>query len=145
MRIYLDHNATTAPRPEVIDLVTRVLRDTWGNASSVHAYGQQAKSVLDEARSRVATLIGADPAEVVLCGSGTESDNLAIRGAADAQADGAEWASRQWFLPRPADHPFQAIAEEFVQGPENVAHRGHFRTARPGREASIPVGKLYRH
>jgi cysteine desulfurase len=87
MRIYLDHNATTAPRPEVIDLVTRVLRDTWGNASSVHAYGQQAKSVLDEARSRVATLIGADPAEVVLCGSGTESDNLAIRGAADAQAD----------------------------------------------------------
>lgn len=87
MRIYLDHNATTAPRPEVIDLVTSVLRDTWGNASSVHAYGQQAKSVLDEARSRVATLIGADPAEVVLCGSGTESDNLAIRGAADAQAD----------------------------------------------------------
>lgn len=87
MRIYLDHNATTPPRPEVIDLVTRVLRDTWGNASSVHAYGQQAKSVLDEARSRVATLIGADPAEVVLCGSGTESDNLAIRGAADAQAD----------------------------------------------------------
>ena len=87
MRIYLDHNATTSPRPEVIDLVTRVLRDTWGNASSVHAHGQQAKSVLDEARIRVATLIGADPAEVVLCGSGTESDNLAIRGAADAQAD----------------------------------------------------------
>jgi len=87
MRIYLDHNATTAPRPEVIDLVTRVLRDTWGNASSVHAYGQQAKSVLDEARSRVATLIGADPAEVVLCGSGTESDNLAIRGAAEVQAE----------------------------------------------------------
>lgn len=87
MRIYLDHNATTAPRPEVIDLVTRVLRDTWGNASSVHAYGQQAKSVLDEARSRVATLIGADPAEVVLCGSGTESDNLAIRGTAEVQAE----------------------------------------------------------
>jgi len=87
MRIYLDHNATTSPRPEVIDLVTRVLRDTWGNASSVHAYGQQAKSVLDEARIRVATLIGADPAEVVLCGSGTESDNLAVRGAAEVQAD----------------------------------------------------------
>lgn len=87
MRIYLDHNATTSPRPEVIDLVTRVLRDTWGNASSVHAYGQQAKSVLDEARIRVATLIGADPAEVVLCGSGTESDNLAIRGAAEVQAE----------------------------------------------------------
>jgi len=87
MRIYLDHNATTAPRPEVIDLVTRVLRDTWGNASSVHAYGQQAKSVLDEARSRVATLIGADPAEVVLCGSGTESDNLAIRGVAEIQSE----------------------------------------------------------
>lgn len=87
MRTYLDHNATTPPRSEVIDLMTRVLRDTWGNASSMHAYGQQAKSVLDEARSRVAALIGADSTEVVLCGSGTESDNLAIRGAAEAQAD----------------------------------------------------------
>lgn len=87
MRIYLDHNATTPPRPEVVDLMTRVLRDAWGNASSVHAFGQQAKAALDEARSRVAALIGADTTEVVLCGSGTESDNLAIRGAAEAQAD----------------------------------------------------------
>jgi cysteine desulfurase len=87
MRIYLDHNATTPPRPEVVDLVTRVLRDAWGNASSVHAYGQQAKAALDEARNRVAALIGAEAAEVVLCGSGTESDNLALRGAADAQAE----------------------------------------------------------
>ena len=87
MRIYLDHNATTPPRPEVVDLVTRVLRDAWGNASSVHAYGQQAKAALDEARSRVAALLGAEATEVVLCGSGTESDNLALRGAADAQAE----------------------------------------------------------
>jgi cysteine desulfurase len=87
MRIYLDHNATTPPRPEVVDLMTRVLRDAWGNASSVHAYGQQAKAALDEARSRVAALIGAEATEVVLCGSGTESDNLALRGAADAQAE----------------------------------------------------------
>jgi cysteine desulfurase len=87
MRTYLDHNATTPPRPEVIDLMSHVLRDAWGNASSVHAVGQQAKAVLDIARSRVAALIGAEPTEVVLCGSGTESDNLAIRGAAEAQAD----------------------------------------------------------
>jgi cysteine desulfurase len=87
MRIYLDHNATTPPRPEVVDLMTRVLRDAWGNASSVHAYGQQAKAALDEARSRVAALLGAEATEVVLCGSGTESDNLALRGAADAQAE----------------------------------------------------------
>jgi len=84
MRIYLDHNATTPPAPEVAELVARVTRDTWGNASSIHHFGQQAKALLDEARGQVAELIGADPSEVVFTGGGTESDNAAIRGAAEA-------------------------------------------------------------
>ena len=84
MRIYLDHNATTPPLPEVVETVARVMRETPGNASSVHAFGQQAKARLDEARIQVAALLDADANDVVFTSGGTESDNFAIRGAAEA-------------------------------------------------------------
>jgi cysteine desulfurase len=84
MRIYLDHNATTPLDPAVADRMAQTLRDVWGNASSVHHFGQQAKAALDEARASVATLLSADPAEIIFTGGGTEADNLAIRGAAEA-------------------------------------------------------------
>ncbi len=60
------------------------LRDEFGNPSSVHHFGQQAKAAIDERASAVAALIGADASEVVFTSGGTESDNLAIRGAAEA-------------------------------------------------------------
>src|SRR4051812_39118106 len=60
------------------------LREEWGNPSSVHHFGQQAKAALDEARTAVSSLIGGDPSEVVFTSGGTESDNFAIRGAAEA-------------------------------------------------------------
>ena len=84
MRIYFDYNATTPLAPDAIDAVTAATRDLFGNASSVHTFGQQAKAALDHARSSVAALIGGDPLEVVFTGGGTESDNFAIRGVADA-------------------------------------------------------------
>ena len=84
MRIYFDHNATTPVDPVVLDVVIRVLREEFGNASSVHHYGQRAKSVLDEARSEVAALVGGEPSEVVFTSGGTESDNFALRGVAEA-------------------------------------------------------------
>src|SRR5947207_8514117 len=84
MRIYLDHNATTPVDPAVAEAMSRALTDLFGNPSSVHYYGQQAKAALDDARSAVAALIGADPAEIVFTSGGTESDNFAIRGAAEA-------------------------------------------------------------
>jgi cysteine desulfurase len=84
VRIYLDHNATTPVHPDVIDRMTAALREDFGNPSSVHQYGQRTKALVDEARSSVAALIGADPTEIVFTGGGTESDNLAIRGAAEA-------------------------------------------------------------
>ena len=84
MRIYLDYNATAPPLPEVVATVSRVMSDTFGNASSVHSFGQQAKAELDTARNGVALLLGAEPSEVVFTGGGTESDNLAVRGAAEA-------------------------------------------------------------
>ncbi len=84
VRIYLDFNATTPPLPDVVAAMTSALASDFGNPSSVHAFGQSAKAVLDSARASVASLIGAEAADVVFTGGGTEADNLALRGAAEA-------------------------------------------------------------
>ena len=84
MRVYFDYNATSPLSPEATEAVVRATRDLFGNASSVHHFGQQAKAALDEARSAVAALINGDPSEVVFTSGGTEADNFAIRGVADA-------------------------------------------------------------
>jgi cysteine desulfurase len=84
MRAYFDHNATTPLDPGVLEAVTRTLRDEFGNPSSVHHFGQRAKAVLDEARTAVARLINGEPSEVVFTSGGTEADNFALRGAAEA-------------------------------------------------------------
>src|SRR3954469_2029227 len=84
MRIYFDHNATTPVDPAVAETIARVMTSEFGNASSVHHFGQRAKAILDEARSEVAALIGAQPSEVVFTSGGTESDNFALRGVAEA-------------------------------------------------------------
>lgn len=84
MRIYFDHNATTPVDPAVGEMIVRVMTEEFGNASSVHHFGQRAKAVLDEARSSVAALIGAEPSEIVFTSGGTESDNFALRGVAEA-------------------------------------------------------------
>jgi cysteine desulfurase len=84
MRVYFDYNATTPLAPDVIEIVDRSSREIFGNASSVHRFGQQAKAMLDDARSSVAALVGGDTSEVVFTSGGTESDNFALRGAAEA-------------------------------------------------------------
>ena len=84
MRFYFDHNATTPVDPVVADVMVRVLSEEFGNPSSVHHFGQRAKAILDEARSAVAGLIGAEPSEIVFTSGGTEADNFALRGAAEA-------------------------------------------------------------
>jgi cysteine desulfurase len=84
VRLYLDHNATTPVDPLVADAMMAVLRQDFGNPSSVHSFGQRAKLLLDQARNSVARLLDVDPAEVVFTSGGTEADNLALRGAAEA-------------------------------------------------------------
>lgn len=84
-RIYLDHAATTAPDPRVIEAMLPMLTTFWGNASSIYIEGQEAHRALDSARKLVADLLGAAPKEIVFTSGGTESDNAAIRGAAFAQ------------------------------------------------------------
>lgn len=80
-RIYLDYNATTPLRPEVRDAMMPYLTEAFGNGSSIHAYGREARNAIDTAREQVAELIGAkSPSEIVFTGSGTEADNHAIKG-----------------------------------------------------------------
>jgi cysteine desulfurase len=81
-RIYLDHAGTTPVRQEVIEAMVNSMRENWGNPSSVHKEGRQARKALDEAREQVAALIGAKPEEVFFAGGGTEADNIAVQGVA---------------------------------------------------------------
>jgi cysteine desulfurase len=82
-RIYLDNSATTPIDPEVLDAMLPYLRDKFGNASSIHFFGQEARAAVDKARHQVAGLINSRPAEIVFTSGGTESNNLAIRGVLD--------------------------------------------------------------
>src|SRR6266571_4803288 len=84
-RVYLDSNATTPMRPEVVAAMMPVFTEHFGNASSIHWFGQHAKSLIDDARHHVARLINAETAEIVFVSGGTEADNLAVRGIAESQ------------------------------------------------------------
>lgn len=79
--IQLDNNATTRPTPEVVEAVARALTDTWHNPSSVHRAGQAARQAVELARQQVAELLNASAREVTFTSGGTESINLAVRGA----------------------------------------------------------------
>jgi cysteine desulfurase len=79
-RYYFDHNATTPVSPEVLEAMTPVMTEVYGNASSIHHFGQMARHRLDDARRRVASLLGALPEEIVFTSGGTEADNLALLG-----------------------------------------------------------------
>jgi len=82
MAIYLDHAATTPIRPEVLEVMLPYLTEHQGNPSSIHASGRRARQALDEAREEIARHLGAKPREIVFTASGTEADNLAVRGVA---------------------------------------------------------------
>lgn len=99
-RIYLDHNATTPLDPRVLEAMRPWLESRFGNASSLHWFGQGARAAVEDARVQVAALIGAAPAEIVFTSGGTEADNLALQGAA-AAAPG----SRRRVLVSAVEHP----------------------------------------
>ena len=83
-RIYMDHNATTPLREEVLEAMLPYLREEFGNASSLHFFGMRARRAVESAREKVAAALGAQPGEIVFTGCGTESDNQAIKGVAIA-------------------------------------------------------------
>ena len=126
-RIYLDHNATTPLHPAVVDRMTAALTEEFGNPSSVHHFGQRAKAAIDEARSAVAALIGADPSEVVFTSGGTESDNFAIRGAAET----LEGTGRRHLITSAIEH--EAVINTF----KALAKRGWTITVLPVDQTGI--------
>ncbi|HLN14409.1 MAG TPA: cysteine desulfurase family protein, partial [bacterium] len=85
MRVYLDHAATTPVEPRVLEVMLPFFTAVPGNASSLHAFGQDARAAVDQARVRVAAVIGARPGEIVFTSGATEADNLAVIGVALAQ------------------------------------------------------------
>jgi cysteine desulfurase len=84
-RVYFDNSATTPVDKEVIEAMLPFLTEKFGNASSIHFFGQEAKMAIDRARHQVAALVNARPNEIVFLSGGTEADNLAIRGLVEAQ------------------------------------------------------------
>ena len=85
--VYFDHSAAPPVDPRVIDEMVPCLRDYAGNPSSLHRLGVEARGAIDRARGRVAGLIGADPGEIIFTASGTEADNLAVKGLAQARTN----------------------------------------------------------
>src|SRR5437588_6745155 len=81
-RVYLDNNATTPVLPEVLEAMRPFFLEQFGNASSIHHYGQHARGAVEKARGAVAVLLNARPAEIVFTSGGTEADNLGIFGLA---------------------------------------------------------------
>src|SRR5205807_10084349 len=79
-RVYLDNNASTPVLPEVFEAMKPYYLERFGNASSIHHYGQHARAAVERARASVAALLNARPAEIVLTSGGTEADNLGIFG-----------------------------------------------------------------
>jgi len=82
MQIYLDHGANTPASPQVINLMTEVMRSQWGNPSSLHWWGERSTMAIERSRLQVASLINADPEGIVFTSGGTESDNMALMGIA---------------------------------------------------------------
>src|SRR5947199_6957296 len=83
-RVYLDHSATTPSDRRVVGAMLPFLTEKFGNASSVHSFGQEARAAVDRARRQVATFVGARANEIVFTSGGTEANNLAIRGVCEA-------------------------------------------------------------
>src|SRR3954468_14993063 len=85
--IYLDHAATTPVRPEVLEAMMPFFGPSFGNPSSMHRWGREARTALDEARERVARCLGASTDEIVFTSGGTEADNIGVLGAWRARRD----------------------------------------------------------
>src|SRR5690242_19476458 len=83
-RVYLDNSATTPIDERVLEVMLPFLKEDFGNASSIHHFGQRARAAVDKARHQVAALINARPNEIVFTSGGTESDNFAIKGVLSA-------------------------------------------------------------
>ena len=103
-KVYLDHSATTPADWRVVDAMLPYLTERFGNASSVHFFGQEARAAVDRARRQVAALIGAKANEIVFVSGGTEANNLAIRGVCEAAKSHAGSTGRGHVITTAIEH-----------------------------------------
>jgi cysteine desulfurase len=115
-RVYLDHSATTPADRRVVEAMLPYLTEKFGNASSVHFFGQEARAAVDRARREVAALIGARANEIVFVSGGTEANNLAIRGVCEAAAGYAGSGSKGHLITSAIEHSsVRGICEKLEQ------------------------------
>ena len=127
-RVYLDHNATTGVEPGVLDTMLPYLSGEFGNAASIHTFGQKARAAVETAREQVAVLIGARPQEIVFTSGGTEADNHAIFGVA------------QLFLAALC-HPDGAVASKHIIT-SNIEHEAVLNTCQVLEKKGVAVSYL---
>ncbi|RLA93661.1 MAG: cysteine desulfurase NifS, partial [Deltaproteobacteria bacterium] len=109
-RVYLDNNATTRVAAEVLEEMLPYFEDLYGNPSSLHRFGRPVREAVEEARERVAELLGAWPDEVIFTSCGTESDNAAIRGVLEALPDKRHLVTTQ------VEHPAVLSLCRYLEG-----------------------------
>ncbi|HVG63672.1 MAG TPA: cysteine desulfurase family protein [Hyalangium sp.] len=107
--IYLDYNATTPVAPEVLEAMLPYLREEFGNPSSTHPYGRRARQAVERAREQVAALLGASPEEIFFTSGGTEANNLAIRGVAEARPN------QRHLITSTIEHPATALPCSYLE------------------------------
>jgi len=110
-KVYLDYAATNPLAPGVLEAMLPFFRETYGNPASLHQWGDQARQAMDEARAKVASLIGGTPEELIFTGSGTESNNLAIFGVAKALQ-----TRRKHIVTSAIEHPGAALGAHAGEG-----------------------------
>ena len=108
--IYLDYAATTPVDPRVFDVMLPHFRETFGNPSSIHRFGQRAEAAVDEAREKIAKVLHCQPDEVIFTSGGSEADNLALRGASQARRNAS---GGTWILIAKTEHP--AVSKTAIQ------------------------------
>jgi len=112
-KVYLDHSATTPADRRVVEAMLPYLMEKFGNASSVHLFGQEARAAVDRARREVAALIGARANEMVFVSGGTEANNLAVRGTAEASLAKASRVAKGHLITSSIEHPsVRGISDE---------------------------------
>ncbi|HBY99864.1 MAG TPA: cysteine desulfurase NifS, partial [candidate division Zixibacteria bacterium] len=108
--VYLDHNATTPVHPEVLEAMLPYFTEKFGNGSSIHSSGREAKGALEDARTKIAELLGCKSSEVCFTSGGTESDNFAIKGTAFANR-----AKGKHIITSPIEHHAVIRSCEFLE------------------------------
>src|SRR3954468_21522559 len=115
-RVSLDNSATTPVDPQVLDAMLPFLKEDFGNASSIHHFGQRARAAVDKARHQVASALGARPNEIVFTSGGTESNNLAIRGLIQSLREG-RGPDRPHIITSAIEHPAVKNVVEDLEEP----------------------------